>query len=155
MRYCYTTYMSKLLKEEPTNKAFEGDISKLTPKQRKFVAFLLSNPKASATKAALEAYGKHDKEISYNTARSIATENMAKPAILAVLRAADKEAESVLLSVMRSSEKLKTNPQHATVAERAANSILDRLHGKATQRVEQHTSVVSIGIDLTGTVEND
>lgn len=128
----------------------DGLLKPLTRKQQAFVDYLLSHPKASATQAYLAAYP----TTNVNTARTEASVTLAKPNVMAVLKAADKEAEAVILSVMRSSEKLKENPQHATVAERAANSVLDRLHGKATQRVESTQAVVNISIDLTQTTEN-
>jgi len=42
----------------------------------------------------------------------------------------------------------KEGAMYATVAERTANSILDRLHGKATQNVNLQSTSVNINVDL-------
>lgn len=125
------------------------ELKPLTRKQKLFVDFLLNNPKASATQAVIHAYD----PTSYITARSIASENLTKPSILAVLRGASTEAENVLLEVMRNSSRLKSNASHASIASSVANSVLDRVHGKATQRIEQHTSSVTLHIDLGDSLE--
>lgn len=139
----------------PRNKALlknKTSTRPLTNKQKAFVKHLLENPKASATQAALVAYGKPDKDINSDTARSIASENLAKPYIMAALNDAVEEAEATILSVMRTSTSLRENPQHARVAETAANSVLDRVHGKATTNVQVTQAVVTINMDLSTTV---
>ncbi len=130
-----------------------GADKKLTRKQLEFVRYLLSNPKASATQAVIHAYD----PMKYDTAKAMASENLAKPYILNVLRDASEEAESTITSVMRLSEKFahgggKDGAAYASVAKGAAEAVLDRVHGKPTQRIEQSTSVVAINIDLTAAV---
>jgi phage terminase small subunit len=125
-------------------KAIKG----LTRKQQAFVDHLINHPKDSATKAALATYGKSDKPLSYATAGDIASSNLEKPLILARLKEAEEIAQDTLLSVMATSTRLRENAQHASVAKATADSILDRLHGKATQRIQSTSTVVTLSLDL-------
>lgn len=134
---------------------------KLTRKQAAFVKLLLEQPKISGTEAALATYGKPDKDMSRKTAGVVAVENLAKPSILAILNDAAEEAEGVLRSVMRRSSRLATKDDGkvgaawGTLARQSSNDILDRVHGKATTRIEAVSAVVSINMDLTSTISED
>lgn len=139
-------------KSPRSGKASSGKPAKdrpLTPKQKAFVQELLDNPKQSATQAALKTYGKPDKPINYNTARSLASENLAKPAIQTKLAQYNDMVESTLLQTVQewgSHER----PRQREIAQNAAMYIHDKVHGKATQKVETRSEQVTISIDLTG-----
>ena len=127
-----------------------GKQVKLTRKQQRFVEFILNNPKASATEAAMQTYNVANRDV----AKSVAAENLAKPNILAILANHDLQAQKALSEGLKATkglyhdgEMVAEEPDH-TVRLRAADSILDRLHGKATQRIEQHTSVVTLNLSL-------
>lgn len=132
----------------------------LTRKQQVFADFLIKNPKASATQAAKQAYGKVDKPVTELSARNIASENLTKPNILLELAKHSGTAEMTVIEVMGYSKKYgkdehfskEQGAAYANVALHAANSLLDRLHGKATTTIESTTKVVTLNIDLTGSV---
>lgn len=121
----------------------------LTRKQEAFVQELLTNPKQSATQAALKTYGKPDKELSYGTAQSIATENLSKPVIMSKLGLASDMVETALMQTVED-WKQEENSRKREIAMDTAKYIHDKVHGKATQRVEQQTTTVSVAIDLSG-----
>ena len=125
---------------------------KMTGKQKAFADKILANPTQPAYKAAQEVYNpKTDR-----TANSIAVENLQKPVIMAYLHAHSKEAEKTITEVMQYSKvQGMDNPAFAGVAVRAAQDVLDRVHGKATQKIEANTKTVSINIDLTGLATTD
>lgn len=134
---------------------FTGDnikpLKPLTRKQAAFVKHLVDNPKASATQAVKATYN----VTTDNSASQVATENLRKPQILAELAKHSGTAEFTLIEVMNYSKEhgrtgTKEGASYAAVAASTANSLLDRIHGKATQRIEQRTEAVVINIDLTG-----
>jgi phage terminase small subunit len=158
--------MQKLIKTTsdiawtPGNKNPSVTLSKplrpLTSKQKVFTTAMIKNPKLSATAAAKLAYNVS----SENSASQIATENLRKPSILAELHKHSANSELSLIRVMQYSTEYGDNgtrdgASHASNAIQAANSILDRLHGKATTRVEQTSTVVTLNIDLTGVTDTD
>lgn len=112
--------------------------NKLTKKQANFVKELLSDKKISATEAARRSYN----VTSDNSASLIASENLRKPQILAHLQANSERAEAKIVELLESK---KPEIQLAS-----AKDILDRVHGKATQKVEQTSVGISLNIDLTG-----
>ena len=113
-------------------------LPKLTRKQEAFVKGLVNNPQASATEIANQTYNVKSRLV----AKSIATENMSKPAILQHLVANSERAEQVIVDL------LKADKDEVKLA--ASKDILDRVHGKATQKIEQSTTGVTLNIDLTG-----
>jgi hypothetical protein len=118
---------------------------KLTRKQKAFADILLENPKLSATKAALRSYNTTDR----TTASVIATENLAKPSIMKYLNDHASDAENTLLEVMNySKDSGRENPSYAAVAVSAAKDVLDRVHGKATQKIESHSTSVNLNLSL-------
>lgn len=126
---------------------------KLTRKQNAFVQHLVTNPKASGTAAASAAYGKPHKPISYDTARSMAAENLAKPSIMLELSKYSGTAEITMLDVMEYSKEYgregdKAGAAYAAVAISAAKDVLDRIHGKAVQRVQATSTAVNLNINL-------
>lgn len=127
---------------------------KLTRKQKAFADGLLAEPKKAATLVALETYGKPNKELLYNTAHGIASENLRKPAIMAYLNEHAIEAERVMYDVMKKTQgMIEDSPGYAAVAKSAASDILDRVHGKAVQRAEIQSQSVKISIDLSSNDE--
>lgn len=116
----------------------------LTRKQAAFVRELIEHPKQSATAAAYKAYSVNNEA----TAASVASENLRKPEIMAWLHDHAAEAEMALTKVLDSSSERAADSRHAAVVVSAANSILDRVHGKPTQKVESTSVALTIGIDL-------
>lgn len=132
-------------------------VKPLTRKQKLFVKHIVDNPKASATAAAKAVY--NIKDHAGSTARTIAAENLAKPSILAELAKYDNTAQSVIIEVMEYSKELgrsgtAAGAAYAANARQSADSLLDRIHGKATQRTEVTSRAVTLNIDLTATVDN-
>ena len=109
---------------------------KLTRKQKAFADFLKNNPKASATEAAAQTYNVSTRK----SAEVIASENLGKPEIQAYLAKADDHSQMVILQSMYSKDE--------RLAFDAARDVQDRLHGKATQRVEQHSTSVNLNLSL-------
>lgn len=137
------------IKPPATNQApFKNKLADkpLTRKEQSFVKQLLDNPKLSATKAVLQS----DYDVkSYGSARAIASENLAKPHIISRLGQASDIVESALVNTVKDwggSDK----PREREIALDSAKFIHDKVHGKATQRVEQTTTGVSLVINLTG-----
>lgn len=133
-----------------------GDKRKLPPLTRKQAAFvreLIENPKQPAVAAAQKTYGKPGKEMSYNTANAMAVENMRKPAIMSYLHDRAFEAEHAVVEVMEKNRSMAHIPANGALVLASAREILDRVHGKATQRVETSSTSVIIGIDLSKKVD--
>lgn len=131
----------------------------LTRKQKAFADKLLSDVKVSGKQAITEVYGKPGgKLVEGNTAEVMASENLRNPKIMAYLHSKSDLAEDTLVELMEVSKtyaKSQKNrgqqgAQYANVAVSAAKDILDRVHGKATQRVENTTILTNITIDLSG-----
>ena len=134
----------------------EEKAHKLTRKRKAFADEILNNPETTITKAAQKA------GYSPKTAYSIGSELLKKPEIMAYLNSHATEAEQVLIEAMKAKRAIyKFNPEtkyiehvadeddHA-IRIRAADSILDRVHGKAVAKIEQRSTKVQIKIDLTG-----
>lgn len=117
--------------------------AKLTRKQKAFADTLINNPKLSATKAALKTYNTTDR----TTASVIATENLAKPSIQIYLDKHIEKAKSKVVQLIDSDKE--------EIALRAADSVLDRALGKATQRTEVTTQGITLNIDLTSSIDSD
>lgn len=128
-------------------------LRKLTRKQKAFVEHIINHPKESLTDAAMAAYDVKGK----GGAAVIAHENMQKPLVKLELERHSQLAEETLLDVMTYSRRYgksksgskEQGASYAAIAVNASKDILDRVHGKATQRVEQTSSVVNLNIDLT------
>lgn len=120
----------------------------LTSKQKAFVKHLLDNPKASATQAVKQAYNTS----SDNSASQIATENLRKPQIINQLERNSQVFESVIVNTAKQwgdSDK----PRERELALQASYWGHDKVHGKATQRVEQQVTGVQISIDLSSSLD--
>lgn len=125
----------------------------LTRKQQAYVQHLIDNPKSNPTQAVLHAY--NIKNPNNSTARTVAHELQTNPNILLELSKYSRTAELVQIRLLETSSKYsetgtRDGASYATVALNTSQAILDRLHGKATTRVEQQTTTVTLNIDLTG-----
>lgn len=122
------------------------------------VKHIIDNPKASATAAVQAAYGRPDKPVSAPVAAVIASENLRKPNVLTELAKYQSKAEANLIEVMEVSTEYskrfsKEGAAYASVAVQSANSILDRLLGKATIKHDITSTAVTLNIDLTGVAQ--
>ena len=126
----------------------------LTYKQKEFVRELIDNPKQSATQAALKAYSSGDKQPTYQSARVIAHENLTKPNIISKLAQYSDQVESAIMNTMLD-WKDEDSPRKREIAMDMAKYTHDKIHGKATQRIEQKTEAVVISIDLSTGVNED
>lgn len=107
---------------------------KLTKKQKAFADEYIRDKKASNTEIARRTYNITDN----NTAKSIATENLTKPAIqLYINQHVDKAKETVVSLLDSDKDEIKL---------RSAQDILDRTHGKATQKTEVKKQSVSVNL---------
>lgn len=94
---------------------------RLTKKQKEFADKYVDT--GNATKSALQAYDTED----YQTAATIANENMKKPEIVAYMENHADRARSIIAD-------LAENAQNENVKLQAAREILDRTEGKPVQR---------------------
>ena len=123
----------------------------LTYKQKIFVKHIIDNPKESATKAALKAYNISPEG---STARTIAAQNLAKPSIVSALANHNQTIENTLINTVNdysNSDKL----GERSLAVDTAKYIHDKIHGRATQKIEQHTTGVTLNLDLTSSLGSD
>lgn len=130
---------------------------RLTGKQRQFVQAIVKNPSQPAYKAVQEA-GYNAKDM--NVASSIAVENLQKPAILAELAKYDETAQNTVIEVMNYSKELgksgtTAGASYASTAVQSANSLLDRIHGKSTQRTEVTSKAVVLNINLSDVTDTN
>lgn len=154
----HTTDDTRWQPTQTTATATVKPLRQLTRKQQAFVKHLIDNPKDSAAQAARAAYNLKTTDKGNSTARAVASENLAKPNIMLELSKHSETAELVLLDVMKYSNEYGRQGGHAgaayaSTARQTANDILDRLHGKATTKVEQTTTAVTLNIDLTGVTQ--
>lgn len=115
-------------------------LPKLTRKQKAFADELLANPKQSATQAANKTYD----VATLNAAAVQAHQNLMKPNVQLYLDEHVQKAKNKVVTLIDSDDE--------QIALRASDSILDRTLGKATQRVEQHTTGVTLMIDLSSSL---
>lgn len=120
---------------------------KLSQKQKAFIKELVDNPKQSASQAALKAYSTPDKQITVESARNIAHNNLKNPRIISKLQDFNELVESALINTVRDWGEDDT-PRKREIALDSAKYIHDKVHGKATQRIEQKSEVVRIAIDM-------
>lgn len=115
----------------------------LTRKQEAFVQELLSDKKISATEAVRRTYN----ATTNHSAEVIAHENLRKPEIVSRLGQASDLVESALVNTVKEwSTSDKVNER--SLAMDSAKFIHDKVHGKATQKIEQTSSVVRISINM-------
>lgn len=112
----------------------------LTRKQKAFADELIAHPKQSATKAYLATH----ETTSYNGAAVEASRTLKKPNVQLYLDTHIDKAKNRVVQLIDSDKE--------EIALRAADSVLDRALGKATQRVENQSTVVTLNLTL-GTPE--
>lgn len=110
---------------------------------------MVTHPKESATQAAQESYNTNNRV----SAASVATELLHTPKVKLELAKYSSMAESTVLEVMNYSKEYgaeggKDGAAYAGVAIAAAKDILDRVHGKATQRTENLNVAVQLNVNL-------
>lgn len=88
-----------LSKPKVVRRSTNRSTRKPTLKQKKFVEEYLNNG-GNASKAAMVAY---DAE-NMNTARAMGSENLTKPAVLALLNSKEQRAEQVVVDILESKE---------------------------------------------------
>jgi hypothetical protein len=88
-----------------------------------------------------KAYKEVHQNASLDTARSAVSALMAKPEAQLYLEEHINKAKETIVGLM--------NSEKDDIKLRAATDVLDRSTGKAIQRVEQHTTGVTLTIDLT------
>jgi hypothetical protein len=116
---------------------------KLTRKQQIFVKEYAETN--NGTQAALKAYGVKNE----NTASSIATENLRKPAIVSALVNYNELIESAIIGTV-ADWKDSDKPRQREIAMDAAKFVHDKIHGKAKQQIQVAQTTVSIMLNLTG-----
>ena len=116
--------------------------NKLTPKQKRFVDKYLET--GNGTRSALEAYDTED----YNTAHSIASENLQKPTIMAYLEQKGINAANRVIELSRQSDNL-------TVALNASKDILDRAYGKPQRTIDIISKGENLGIVFDLSIPNN
>lgn len=119
--------------------------TRLTRKQQAFVKGLIDNPKKSATEVASQVYDVKNR----STARSIASENLAKPSIIMALGEHTELFESAIVQVVRD-WKDSENTRKREIAVDTARWGHDKIYGRATQSVQVQSNIVRVSIDLTG-----
>ena len=130
--------MSSQIEKTPKNN------KPLTRKQQAFVKHLIEHPKESATKAVQATYS----DTTYRTARQIATENLAKPSIISELSKYNNLVENTLINTIDQWGD-HDKPRQREIAQQAAMYVHDKIHGKAKQSVDVHSTSVTFNIDLT------
>lgn len=132
-------------------------LRKPTRKETAFARYLVDNPTSTITEAYRAVYNWNG---SHEGAMHEASQTHQKPTVKLELAKYSSQAESVVVEVMNNSNEFSRGGGHvgaayAGTALAAARDVLDRVHGKATQRVEQHTTAVTLNIDLTDTVTQE
>lgn len=111
---------------------------KLRPKSKAFADKLLNNPKITLTQAYLDTHETTNRDVA-----RVEGSNLARsPAVMKYLEAHSEQAEHRIVELMQQNEDKR-------LAFDASRDILDRKHGKATQRTEVQTMGISLNIDLT------
>lgn len=102
------------------------------PKTKAFADMMIANPKLSQTQAYLNTHTTNRRL----SASVESTKLLKKPNVRLYMQKHSKIAKETVIDVMENSRKNKDEPQHATIALRAAQDILDRTYGKAVSKSE-------------------
>lgn len=122
---------------------------KLTRKQKAFANLLIENPTISQAEAARQVYDIENPQ----SASALGAKVAHNTKVLAYMDKNAIYAEKAVVQVLKNAKKNKGEHQWQRLALDSANSVLDRVHGKATQRVESHSTVVTLGLSLTDIIE--
>lgn len=98
---------------------------------------------------AAQAYMKIHPNSNSLTAASNVSQLLAKPEAQLYLQEHKREAEETIVEVMQNARSKKENASFQRLAKDTADSIIDRLDGKARQQVDITQTGVTLVIDLT------
>lgn len=102
-----------------------------------FVDKLIANPTMSAAQAYVDTHETNSKV----NGRVNASQLLSSPNVLAYMNEKAPMAEKTVVQVLQNAKKHKTSPQFQRLTLDAANSILDRTHGKPlTRTIAAHTT---------------
>lgn len=114
----------------------EVEVPRMKRRTKAFADHVINNPEESATKAYLATH-----ETSNRAAAAVeASKLLSKPSVMIYMNEHLALAKGRIVDIVRDGK-----DEHAL---RAAQDILDREYGKATQRVETRSEVVSINIKI-------
>ena len=135
---------------------YKKDPNSLSYKQKQVADALLADPKLTPAKAVMAHYG----VTTTNSASALATRLMKQDKIQAYMSEHAQQAEDTMLEVMRYSKLFgksgsKEGAAYAGVAVSVAKDVLDRTYGKATQKIENQTTGITLTIDLTSALAPD
>lgn len=118
----------------------------LTISERRLAKLLLANPDMTDKEAGLTVFNTTNPE----HARQTALQTRNRPAVMAYMEAHGGLAEKTAVEVLRNARKRKDKLGWQRLAADQSERILDRLHGKPTQRTEVNGRVLNVTIDLSG-----
>jgi uncharacterized membrane protein YfhO len=120
---------------------------KLTGKQQAFVNELINNPTSTATEAYKKAYNPTttNRQVIHNGASEVRN----NPTVKSELAKYSGLYEQVLNDTVEEWGH-EDNTRKREIATTIALALHDKVHGKATQKVQTTSEVVSIAINLTG-----
>lgn len=114
----------------------------LKANSKKTLDIIAGQEKRNATAAYLATHP----DVSRAVAQAQSAKLMAKPEAQIYLQEHVDKAKQTIVQLM--------NSEKEEVQFKASEAILDRELGKATQRIEQHTTGVTLSIDLTSALAN-
>lgn len=125
----------------------------LTNKQQEFVRGIVED-KLNKTEAYIQAY---DHKGTRKTANEEATRTARKPQVKIALDDYTDKAKLAVLEVLDIGLKYgklggKEGASYLSTALQASNSVIDRVEGKAQQRINVTSTAVTLSLDLTGTL---
>lgn len=136
----------------PKNGVMQHDTKqrRLTAKEKAYVAGIAEGK--TRRQAIKDAYDVKP-DGSVKTLDKMADLIEKRPAVMALLQKHEEEAQETVVDVMRyareyGSTRDRDGAQYARVALDGANSLLDRIHGKAMQQIQMNSTSVNINVDL-------
>jgi len=113
----------------------------LKPKSKQVLDIIAQNPKISATDAYLRVH----KTENRSTAADNAYQLLRKPSAQIYMEKHVSKATNTIVDLMDS--------EKDDIRLRASVDVLDRIHGKATQRTEVTSTGITLNIDLTSSLD--
>jgi hypothetical protein len=110
----------------------------IKPKTKEFIDLMQADPKLSAT----EAYIRTHQTINRNTAKVEASKLLTKPNVSIYKASIVKKAKTKIGLLIDSSNE--------SIALKASQDVIDRTEGKAIQKNETTSKVVTVKLDLSG-----
>ena len=110
----------------------------IKPKTKELIDLMNDEPKLSATEAYIRTHGTDNR----NTASNAVSKLLQKPSVIGYKDSAVKKAKRRVIELVDSSNE--------SIALKAADSIIDRTEGKAIQKTENTSKVVTVKLDLSG-----